>query len=345
MGQSRYGTDVGKGHSAAGNGQKMIGTEFVKGMGLGNRLFCYVTARSIAADRGVPFGTAGWQYMQADFLCLDPGEEIAAPSAFTAYHEKDQRLYLTTSPHDMVHGCYVAGTDPAVLAAPDNTILYGNLQAEDYFRAHREEIRQWLRVRTEDESDEYTREDLCILNVRGGEYAGDPALFLRKKYWTDAMKAMRKIRPDMQFMIVTDDPGSAAKLLPGIEVHHFSPARDYVTLKNARYLIVSNSSFAFFPAYTSTTVRKIIAPKYWARHNVSNGYWASAQNIYDEFLYLDRNGQLYTADACRKELAQYTFPKTRAWKPEDPAVEQVLKRNQRQYLLTMAVHKLERMFR
>ncbi len=48
-----------------------------------------------------------------------------------------------------------------------------------------------------------------------------------------------------------------------------------------------------------------IAPKYWARHNVSDGYWASEQNIYSLFHYMDRKGRMFTADACRKELQRY----------------------------------------
>lgn len=49
----------------------------------------------------------------------------------------------------------------------------------------------------------------------------------------------------------------------------------------------------------------MIAPKYWARHNVSNGYWASEQNIYTGFEYLGRDGKLYDAQACREELETY----------------------------------------
>jgi hypothetical protein len=30
----------------------MVGTEFIKGQGLGNQLFCYVSARCIARDLG-----------------------------------------------------------------------------------------------------------------------------------------------------------------------------------------------------------------------------------------------------------------------------------------------------
>ena len=119
------------------------------------------------------------------------------------------------------------------------------------------------------------------------------------------MAQMKKIRSDMEFMIVTDDVTMAHKLLPGIPAYHFPVHGDYVTVKNARYLIISNSSFACFPAFTSETVQKVIAPKYWARHNVSNGYWASEQNIYTGFEYLGRDGRLYDAQACREELETY----------------------------------------
>ena len=36
----------------------MIGTEFIDGQGLGNQLFCYVTARAVALENGCEFGTA-----------------------------------------------------------------------------------------------------------------------------------------------------------------------------------------------------------------------------------------------------------------------------------------------
>lgn len=293
----------------------MIGTEFLQGQGLGNQLFCYVSARCIAKDLGLPFGTAGQEQLAVNihskkgmyFMDMDLGEliEDKDKEQFQIYNEKERRLYLKNSVHDMTHGCYVAGADEGIYHITDNTLIYGNLQAERYFCHHKEEIRQWLKVKEEYDSHEYTRDNLCIINVRGGEYADERALFLRRRYWLGAMKRMREIRPDMEFMIVTDDESAAHRILPEIEAHHFDLAKDYVTIKNAKYLILSNSTFAFFPAFTSETVEKIIAPKYWARHNVSDGYWASEQNIYDDFLYLDRNGQLFDAQECRKELDAY----------------------------------------
>ena len=162
------------------------------------------------------------------------GEE-AKPEDFTrVYEEKEERIYTGACRHDLEHGCYVAGEDRGVFDVEDGTLLMGNLQAESYFAPNREQLKEWLKVKPEFDSYEYTRDNLCVLNLRGGEYASEPALFLRKKYWTDGMAQMKKIRSDMEFMIVTDDVTMAHKLLPGIPAYHFPVHGDYVTVKNAR---------------------------------------------------------------------------------------------------------------
>lgn len=233
----------------------MIGTQILQGQGLGNRLFCYVTARSIAEQKKTSFGVPGKEILlngltgnnSEPFLDLWMGEE-AKPEDFTrVYEEKEERIYTGACRHDLEHGCYVAGEDRGVFDVEDGTLLMGNLQAESYFAPNREQLKEWLKVKPEFDSYEYTRDNLCVLNLRGGEYASEPALFLRKKYWTDGMAQMKKIRSDMEFMIVTDDVTMAHKLLPGIPAYHFPVHGDYVTVKNARYLIISNSSFACFP--------------------------------------------------------------------------------------------------
>ena len=293
----------------------MIGTEFIKGQGLGNQLFCYVTARAIATENGYEFGTAGQEQFANNihshqgmyFMDMDLGHAITEEEKlnYTRYDDAETRLYIGNSRHDMEHGCYISGREDAIHQVPDQTLIYGNMQDESYFSRYLPQIKEWLRVKEEYESYEYSRENLCIINMRGGEYTGSPELYIDKKYWLKGMEQMRKIRPDMEFMIVTDDPESARKLLPGIPAYHFDMGKDYVTIKNAHYLLLSNSSFACLPAFTSETVKYIIAPKYWARHNVSDGYWASEQNIYSIFHYMDRQGRLFTAEECRRELEEY----------------------------------------
>ena len=187
----------------------------------------------------------------------------------------------------------------------DGTLLYGNMQDEKYLLPYKEEIKEWLRVKPEYEDYQFSKDNLCVINIRGGEYTGSPELYVNKKYWLHGMEYMKSIRADMEFVIITDDVEAANKILPGIPAYHGSLDQDYIRVKNAKYLLLSNSSFAFFPAFTSETVQKIVAPKYWARHNVSDGYWASEQNIYTGWKYLDKKGKVFTAEECRKELEEY----------------------------------------
>ena len=321
----------------------MIGTEFIKGQGLGNRLFCYITARAIAADAGVPFCTAARELLDADFLSLYMGEEVLRPSEMKRYEEKDVRIYIKNGVHDMTKGCFVSDADEEMMRVEDGTLLYGNMQAERYFENHRHELGEWLRVKDEFESDEYTQDDLCIINFRGGEYISEPALYLNQSYYRHAMLKMRKEHPQMKFMIVTEDEEAARKMLPGIPAHHFSVAKDYVTVKNARYLILSNSSFGVLPALTSKTVRRVIAPKYWARHNVSDGYWSSPQNIYEGFEYLDRQGRSFDAKTCREEWKAYVLPETTPWAADDPEVLHMRKKQHQNEMRGKIIRKLRRM--
>lgn len=291
----------------------MIGTELLKGQGLGNQLFCYVSIRCLALRNGYDFSILGREILGNNihsqkglyFLELDLGVDSQKEDYKRQYWEKEDRLFLPNSKHDLTHGAYVAGTDERLLQIEDNILVGGNMQAQDYFREYKNEIRKWFRIKPEYDIKDYSRENLCILNMRGGEYTSSPELFLRRRYWKQAMARMKQIREDMEFLIVTDDVAAAGKLFPEVKAIHGSLHEDYVCIKNAHYLILSNSSFAFFPAYTSETLKFAIAPKYWARHNVSDGYWASEQNIYDEFTYMDRKGKLFTPEECRQELADY----------------------------------------
>ena len=291
----------------------MIGTEVTHGDGLGNQLFRYVTARCIAEERGEEFGMLGKETfannMHSDcglyFMNLDCGREVTREDFKQTYHEKEKRLYIGNSAHDLTHGAYVAGTDWDMYKVPTDTLLMGNMQSEDYYLKYKEEIKEWLKVKPEYDCYDFSQDDLCILHLRCTDYMNCPELFVKKSYWKQGMKNMRKINPNMRFMIVTNDVKEANKILPGIPAYNFDLAKDYSIIKNAKYLLLANSSFTYFPAFTSETVKYIIAPKYWARHNVSDGYWSSEQNIYSGFHYQDRKGKIFTAEECRKELEEY----------------------------------------
>ena len=295
------------------SGKPIIATEIHTGQGLGNQLFCYVTVRSIAKRNDCDFSILGADTLANNihsqcglyFMDLDTGVPTKKEDYTRIYNEKEDRLFIPNSKHDIEHGCYITGTDETLLNMKETVLTYGNMQTEDYYLPYKEEIKEWLKVKPEYDCKEFSQDDLCIIHLRCTDYIGSPELFVTKKYWMDGMKNMRKINPNMRFMIITNDVKEAEKLIPGVKAYNFDLAKDYSIIKNAKYLLLANSSFAYFPAFTSDTIQYIIAPKYWARHNVSDGYWVSEQNIYAGWHYQDRQGRVFSAEECKKELEHY----------------------------------------
>ena len=289
----------------------MLATEILKGQGIGNQLFCYVTARSIAHTRGLDFGikdsgcSGDKRYNQDGFYWfdLDWGQEVL--DGLDVYYEKEVRKKLNTCHHDMTIGCDIRGYDQGLMDVPDNTMIFGNMQDEKYFHHNKELVNEWLKVKKEYDTYDYMDDDVCVLNYRGGEYVGFHELYLTREYWMNAMENMTKINPNMKFVTITDDINASQTLLPEIPAYHFTVDKDYAIIKNSKHVILSNSSFPFFAVYTSDTIENIIAPKYWARHNVSDGYWAMSQNIYSGWTYQDRYGNISTSEECVKELGKY----------------------------------------
>ena len=291
----------------------MIATELSKGQGLGNQLFCYVTIRSIADRLGYDFSILGQETMANNihsseglgFMDLDYGVPSRKEEYTDVRREREDRIFSHDALHDMEHGIYVTGTDEELLNTPDGVLWYGNMQAEDYFRHEKKAVAEWLKVKDEYVCDDFSDPDVCVLHLRCSDYLDHRELFLRKSYWENGMRRMKERNDRMRFVIITNDVEKAGEFLPGIPAYNFSLAKDYSILNRARNLLLANSSFSFFPAYTDPFGPFIIAPKYWARHNTSGGFWASEQNIYDGWNYMDRQGKLSTAEECRRELAQY----------------------------------------
>ena len=195
----------------------------------------------------------------------------------------------------------------------DNTKIDGVFQSENRIIHRKEEIKKWLKVREDKDCYDYSKEDICVINFRGGEYAAIPQFFLPQEYWNNAVDRMLQINPNFKFIVITDDVWTAKRFFPNFDVLHFDIATDYSIIKNAHYLIVSNSSFAYFPILTSETVKYIIAPKYWGRHNISDGYWSCGYNIFRDHNYIDRDNNLFTYDECVSEFEDYKIKNSHFW--------------------------------
>ena len=74
----------------------------------------------------------------------------------------------------------------------DRNLSFGIMQDEKYFYHRKSEIKEWLKIKSEYECFEFSDENLCVINFRGGEYVGYNELFLGRKYWIDAIQNMKK---------------------------------------------------------------------------------------------------------------------------------------------------------
>jgi hypothetical protein len=294
----------------------MIITEMHNGQGFGNQLFCYVTTRCIAVDKGVEFGLkssqnlGGWgaDHDVSSFMDLYLGEPIDESKIVNFYRENEVRLKINNGQfdrHDEILGCDIRSFDHNLVNVPDNTHIEGLMQSEDYFYHRKEEVKQWLKVKPEYDCYDFFSDNICVLQIR--YYGNDVAVQLSRDYWVRAIYHMLSINPDMVFIVITNDKEYVEDLLPELKdnILSFSMGKDYAIVKNAKYLILGNSSFPFFAAWTSEVNKFTIAPKYWARHNVSDGYWCLDYNMYRGWYYIDREGNLQTYDECKRELELY----------------------------------------
>jgi hypothetical protein len=212
--------------------------------------------------------------------------------------------------------------DKRIYDIEDNTIMLGDngafgglFQSEDYIIDRRSDVLEWFSI-----NDEYKKkyddqlskmdisldDNLCVINFRGGEYIYLPLVLARREYWRDAINNMLEINPNMKFLIVTDDITNAKSFMPfEIPAIHVDVGFDFYVVNQSKWLIISNSSFGWWAAWLNTKCEKTIAPKYWSRHNVSNGYWATGDSYTRGFVYMDREGQLFDYDTCRNEALDF----------------------------------------
>ena len=230
----------------------MIYGIFHKGSGLGNQLHRYVGIRCKAIDNNEHFGMVAPDLFKGkDFMKLDMGDTIT-----------DYSIEM-----------------PSGRVVPESSVdvIDGEFQGEEVWEKHIDKVREWLAVEPLEMTD-----NLCVINFRGGEYVGVPDLFLPQAYWDLAIKEMIECNPEMRFEVHTDDPDTAKRFFPHFDIYT-GIGFNWRSIRYAKNLILSNSSFAILPAHLNEDT-DVIAPKYWARYNTKE--WINPDNNYKKFTYI-----------------------------------------------------------
>jgi hypothetical protein len=188
--------------------------------------------------------------------------------------------------------------DSSVLSLSGVNKLDGLFQSEKYMFSDLEKPKRYFKLDEECRKNNPVADDVCIINLRGGEYKRHKRLVLPESYWKLAIKNMSRIAGVTKFLIVTDDVRYARAILPDFDVLEGGIGDCYARIYNAQYLILSNSSFAYFPAKTGVEKDCVIAPMYWARFGNELRRWASPANLYESWLWQDAEGELHTYEDC-----------------------------------------------
>jgi len=289
----------------------IVATNFYRGQGLGNQLWMYTVCRSLARDAQVPFSIRGRSRFKGRHLFnLDFGLQTwgrvpsippsSKPRGFDTHIVERKQWHAGTrqdiTPYENLVP-YIEG----------RTLVDGNFESDRHFAHHRGEVMSWFSIA----DDRRASSDLCLISFRGGEMAGVPAVFLPRSYYVQAMSFMRSINPSMEFEVVTDDPELAAIYIPGVPIvstrllsrrtssrlrlsrvrSYRKIASDFKYLRSARNLILSNSSFSWWAAYTSHHATRVVAPKYWQAFNSDLNYWSPGSIDNSLWIWLDKHGR------------------------------------------------------
>jgi hypothetical protein len=298
----------------------MIVTEFYDGQGLGNQLWCYMVTRIIAEKNGYDFGIMSThKFKGKDFIKLDFGKKVIGgfgpeggppnilPDGIKNYYkEKINRHHKS--------GLDISINDNDLFCVDDNTKIDGNMQSYQYVKNFRNKIFDFIHIDNDKIINDFSDENICIIHIRGGDFKYSSAI-LDSSYYLNAMRHFIKKNSNIKFYIITDDIFNAEKTLPNVEIigsaktnlsdpnkanHHIGGPIwiDYSILNNAKNIIMSASSFGWWPVWTNKNNPNVIAPKYWAAHKENDGYWSCGDSLVDMWNYIDVDGNLFEGKNC-----------------------------------------------
>lgn len=289
---------------------------------LGNHMWQYAVCRVIAEKLNYEWGinsSPTHDYYngmnQMYFMDVDFGKNPVG-NTFKDFHER----WITYNHHgDNIN---ITMVDERVYSISDNTRLIGHngalggiYQSENYLIERKDDIKAWFKIKDE-YSIQYEEkmktlgisldDNTCVINFRGGEYRSIPKVVCRKEYWRDSINHMLTLNPNMKFVMITDDPEFSKVFMPfPIPTFHVDIGFDFYVVNQAKWLIVSNSTFGWWAAWLNSKVNKVLAPKYFASHNTSDGFWSVGEIYTRSFHYMDRNGIVSDFNTCEKEALEY----------------------------------------
>lgn len=255
---------------------------------LGNHLWQYAVCRTVAEFHNYKF------HIPRNFLGT-----MLFDCSLGVEENNTSKIFLESSSAQFY--------EPYIFDLEDFTKLHGFFQCEKYIAHNKKNIEFWfsqkkINVNYLNELKVFD-EDVCLIHFRGGDYNDLlPEIFLDMSFWQFSMAKMKIVSPSMKFSVITDDLDLASKFFPNLPIYCTSIVDDFTALRNAKYLIISNSTFAWWASWLNTRKQLTIAPKYWMGYNKNNGWWLPADSITNSFSYMGKDGRLMNSAECAIEF-------------------------------------------
>jgi hypothetical protein len=300
----------------------VVSTEFYDGQGLGNQLWVYAVTRVAAKRTGQEYAILGRQrfkgrsFLDLDFgldikpgLSLPGGPPIILPEGISVHLSEDRQVVMRD-------GMDVSGVDARFLAPPPNTKLDGNMQSVTYVLEELSSIRDWIKPL----EPQIPLMNYCAIHVRLGDFTGKDGPFVGWDYYLNGIEFFLERDPATVFKCVSDDIAKCKEKLPSFiqfeeadiedrdkAKHHFGGPiqKDFQILTGAKNLLISNSSFSWWAAVLNAHKDIVLAPKYWARYNISDGLWSTSDILTPGFHYLAKSGSVETFEEVLAETRKH----------------------------------------
>jgi hypothetical protein len=270
----------------------LILIEFHEGQGLGNQLWLYAAGKATADFLNCDLIIDNPKLFKGiEFLTIEYNSSVLIDKKFKASFA----IYNEPFFYDETLKAFITFYDKNILSIKINTILRGIFQSENYLIGHQNNICNIIKLKKTvcpPKALTFLDSRTCVINLRGGEYKKFKNLILPLDYWLNAINYMKKYNNVNKFIVVTDDKYYAKALFPDLEVISGSVATCFQYLTFAKNVIVSNSSFAYFPLAINKYKPFVIAPAFWSRFNNPKNLWIAPCNLYQKWYWMDAMGKL-----------------------------------------------------
>ncbi len=238
---------------------------------LGNHMFQYAVCRLVATKNNYNFFISYGDYISKCFPGIDLGVNDGK-SKYTWIDDNMSQAYRSD-----------------IFNIPDFTDLHGFYQTDKYFQGNEELVKSWFPIDINDDSfsgtptvksiaELFPVDDFCYMHIRGGDAKNDANWLMPRKYYSDAMAEVRKIKPDISFVIITDDIELSREYFPEITAIGYDDSIDSISalmidfrsLYNSKYCIISSSTFSWWASWLSDKIITV-APNNWLNYNKPTG--------------------------------------------------------------------------